>query len=98
MPLGCSRARHNRSTLRPRGWANRSEGIEMMGKRSVVAASVIGLGLAVARPAGAAGFANTHLGGEYGNPTTTNATALYYNPAGIAFSEGNEIYGDGQLA
>jgi long-chain fatty acid transport protein len=68
-----------------------------MGKR-VIAACVVCLGLAAARPAAAAGFANTHLGGENGNPVTTNPTALYYNPAGIAFSEGVDILGDGQLA
>jgi long-chain fatty acid transport protein len=69
----------------------------MMGKRGI-AACVVCLGFAIARPAGAAGFANTHLGGEYGNPVTTNPTALYYNPAGMAFSEGVDIMGDGQLA
>ena len=30
--------------------------------------------------------------------TTTNPTALYFNPAGIAFSSGTTLYGDGTLA
>jgi long-chain fatty acid transport protein len=29
---------------------------------------------------------------------TTNPTALYYNPAGIGFSEGTHVFLDGQLA
>ncbi|MEO7093899.1 MAG: outer membrane protein transport protein, partial [Polyangiales bacterium] len=48
--------------------------------------------------AGAAGFASAKFGGEHGNPTESNATALYYNPAGIAFSEGTHIYGDLSVA
>lgn len=32
----------------------------------------------------AAGFATARFGGEHGHPTTENATAIYYNPAGIA--------------
>lgn len=70
----------------------------MIGMRSVFATTVVCFALAVTENANAAGFANTHLGGEQGHPTTTNPTALYYNPAGIAFSDGVDIYGDGQLA
>jgi long-chain fatty acid transport protein len=50
------------------------------------------------RPAQASGFAAARFGGEHGNVTTTNPTALYFNPAGIAFSEGLNIYVDGTLA
>ncbi len=46
----------------------------------------------------AAGFATQKFGGELGNPVTTNPTALYYNPAGIAFAEGWHIYFDEQVA
>jgi long-chain fatty acid transport protein len=46
----------------------------------------------------AAGFATARFGGEHGNVTATNPTALYYNPAGIAFSSGTSLYGDGTLA
>jgi long-chain fatty acid transport protein len=46
----------------------------------------------------AAGFATAHFGGEQGSVVTTNPTALYYNPAGIGFSEGTHVFLDGQLA
>lgn len=46
----------------------------------------------------ASGFSTARFGGEHGHPTTTNATAVYYNPAGIADSEGIHIYLDGSLA
>ncbi|TVR01642.1 MAG: hypothetical protein EA398_09485 [Deltaproteobacteria bacterium] len=36
----------------------------------------------------ASGFATARFGGERGNPVEFNPTALYYNPAGIAFSQG----------
>ncbi len=51
-------------------------------------------------PAAAAGsgFATAQFGGEHGNVLTTNPTALYYNPAGIGFSEGTDLYLDGNLA
>ena len=48
--------------------------------------------------AAAAGFATAHFGGEQGTVVTTNPTALYYNPAGIGFSQGTDIFLDGQLA
>jgi long-chain fatty acid transport protein len=46
----------------------------------------------------AAGFATAHFGGEQGTVLSTNPTALYYNPAGIGFSQGTDIFLDGQLA
>ncbi|HEX3695288.1 MAG TPA: outer membrane protein transport protein [Polyangia bacterium] len=49
-------------------------------------------------PVRAAGFAAAHFGGELGNVTTDNPTALYYNPAGIGFSEGTQLFADGILA
>ena len=54
----------------------------------------------VALPAGAeaAAFATARFGGEHGNPTESNPTALYYNPAGIAWSEGKHLFVDGSLA
>ena len=48
--------------------------------------------------AGAAGFASARYGGEHGHVTTTNATALYYNPAGIALAPGPTLFVDGVLA
>jgi long-chain fatty acid transport protein len=57
------------------------------------------LGLCLSRaPAQAAGFAAARFGGEHGNVTASNPTALYYNPAGIGFSEGTTIFIDGTLA
>jgi long-chain fatty acid transport protein len=57
------------------------------------------LGLCLSRSsAEAAGFAAARFGGELGNVTTNTPTALYYNPAGIGFSEGTNIYVDGILA
>jgi long-chain fatty acid transport protein len=49
-------------------------------------------------PAHAAGFAAARFGGEHGNVTATNPTALYFNPAGIAFSSGIHLFVDGTLA
>jgi long-chain fatty acid transport protein len=54
--------------------------------------------LAIAPDAGASGFAAARFGGEHGNPVTSNATALYYNPAGLALGSGTRIYLDGTFA
>jgi long-chain fatty acid transport protein len=54
--------------------------------------------LASPREAAASAFAAARFGGEHGNVTTTNPTALYFNPAGIAFSDGIHVYVDGTLA
>jgi long-chain fatty acid transport protein len=48
--------------------------------------------------AAAAGFATARFGGEHGHATTTNPTALYFNPAGIALAEGIHLFADGTLA
>jgi long-chain fatty acid transport protein len=37
-----------------------------------------------AQPAHASGFLAARFGGEHGHPTTSNPTAIYYNPAGLA--------------
>ncbi len=66
--------------------------------RAVVAGGVCLALAAGARPAHASGFATQHFGGEQGNVLTSNPTALYYNPAGIAFSEGIHLYIDGNIA
>ncbi len=52
----------------------------------------------LAGTASAAGFATARFGGEHGHPTTTNPTAIYYNPAGLGFSEGVHLFLDGSLA
>ncbi len=46
----------------------------------------------------ASGFSTARFGSEHGHPTTTNATAIYYNPAGIAESRGTHLYVDGLFA
>ncbi|WP_437722876.1 OmpP1/FadL family transporter [Sorangium sp. So ce861] len=55
-------------------------------------------GLVWTAPAFAGGFATARFGGEHGTPITSNATAIYYNPAGIAESEGIHLFLDGNLA
>lgn len=47
--------------------------------------------LMTAGAANASGFAAARFGGERGNPTETNPSTLYYNPAGIGFSTGTHI-------
>jgi long-chain fatty acid transport protein len=49
-------------------------------------------------PALASGFLTARFGGEHGHPTTENATAMYYNPAGLAFAGSTQLYLDGTLA
>lgn len=60
----------------------------------LVATSALFVGL----DAQAAGFATARFGGESGHPMTSNPTAIYYNPAGIALSSGLTIFADGTLA
>lgn len=47
--------------------------------------------------ADASGFASARFGGERGNPTETNPTTIYYNPAGIGMSTGFQLMGDVNL-
>jgi long-chain fatty acid transport protein len=49
-------------------------------------------------PAAASGFSAAEFGGEHGNVVTTNPTALYFNPAGIALEEGSHLYLSGVVA
>lgn len=72
-----------------------SKGIEGTLGLGLVVAGFIGLG---SSPAHASGFAAARFGGEHGHPTTDNATAIYYNPAGIALSKGTHIMVDGTMA
>lgn len=53
---------------------------------------------AVAVSAGASGFQTSRFGGEHGHPTTSNPTALYFNPAGLALGKGHRLYLDVALA
>ncbi|MEM9460102.1 MAG: outer membrane protein transport protein [Myxococcota bacterium] len=78
-------------------------GLSLALGRGPALGSALGLGIAAciglsSAPAHAAGFATARFGGEHGHPTTDNATAIYYNPAGIALSKGTHIFVDGTLA
>jgi long-chain fatty acid transport protein len=63
----------------------------------VLALALLG-GVLWAEPALASGFSTARFGGEHGTPVTTNPTAIYYNPAGIAESTGVHIFLDGNIA
>jgi long-chain fatty acid transport protein len=56
------------------------------------------LSAAAPQIAHASGLSVARFGGEHGNPMTTEATAIYYNPSGIADSEGGHLYGDVSIA
>jgi long-chain fatty acid transport protein len=66
--------------------------------RRIPALVAIGAVALVPDLARAAGLSVARFGGEHGNPMTTEATAIYYNPAGIADSEGGHLFGDLNLA
>lgn len=51
-----------------------------------------------ARPVPASGLTASEFGGEHGNVLTTDPTALYFNPAGIALGAGTRVYVSGVLA
>jgi len=54
--------------------------------------------LGALEPAAASGFAVAHFSGEHGHPTTSNATALYFNPAALSQAEGLHLLLDLSLA
>jgi len=64
---------------------------------SISVLTTIGCAL-LAGQAQASGFSTARFGGEHGHPMTTNPTAVYYNPAGIAKSEGFHLFIDTSLA
>jgi long-chain fatty acid transport protein len=66
--------------------------------RGVSAPAVAIAAVCSSSPANAAGLATARFGGEQGSVVTANPTALYYNPAGIALSEGIHLFLDGQIA
>lgn len=65
---------------------------------AALAAGLLTLVVGGSGTARASGFGAARFGGEHGNVTTTNPTALYYNPAGIALSDGLTLFVDGTLA
>ncbi len=70
-----------------------------MKKAKNVFSSLLGLAVVTggASFATAGGFASARFGGEHGNPTTDNPTAIYYNPAGLALGSGTRIFAEGLL-
>ena len=67
--------------------------------RSVTRLSTILLALTTgAAAARAGGFTTTRFGGEDGHAATSDPTAVFYNPAGIAYSDGTHIYAEGLFA
>jgi long-chain fatty acid transport protein len=66
-------------------------------RRTLFLAALAGV-LSRSGTSGAAGFASARFGGEHGNVTEVNPTALYFNPGAIARSEGVRLYLDGVLA
>jgi long-chain fatty acid transport protein len=65
------------------------------GVRVAAALACLATGAPAAR---AAGFASAEFAGEHGNVVEWNPTALYFNPAGIGFSEGLNFFAGGVLA
>src|SRR5260370_39885999 len=68
------------------------------GCRCIGAAAIAVSALACPSTANASAFASARFGGEQGSVVARNPTALYYNPAGIAYEEGTDVFVDGQLA
>src|SRR3954451_2826331 len=67
-------------------------------RHGLALAACLTCAMAAPAPAFASGFAAAEFGGEHGNVVTTNPTALYFNPAGIALAEGTQLYVSGVLA
>lgn len=57
-------------------------------------ATCLGVSAAWSSTASASGISAARFGGEHGHPTTDNPTAIYYNPAGIALSDGTHVFID----
>lgn len=71
----------------------------MSATRSAVGAALVFSAIwSTSNDAAAAGFASAHFGGEEGTVVATNPTSLYYNPAGMGFSDGIHLYLDGEIA
>ncbi len=64
--------------------------------RSLVLVVLSSFGLGGTAHAG--GFLVARFGGEHGHPTTSDPSALYYNPAGLALTSGTRVYIDGSFA
>jgi len=69
-----------------------------MTRAGLALAACVAWGIVAPAPAVASGFAAAEFGGEHGNVVTTDPTALYFNPAGVALGEGTRLYVSGVLA
>ena len=67
-------------------------------KRTLLSICLASGAALVAADAAASGIVVARFGGEHGHPTTDNATAMYYNPAGLALGFGTRLYIDGNFA
>ncbi len=65
--------------------------------RFAMLAAVLATSL-VSSTAGASGFLVARFGGEQGHPTTSNLSAIYFNPAGLALTGGTRVYVEGLFA
>ncbi len=67
--------------------------------RCVVLALTLAGGLLCAKISHASGISTARFGAEHGTPVSANPTAVYYNPAALAFSEHSyEVYFDVNVA
>lgn len=66
--------------------------------RSITPLSTVFLMLAAPAVAHAGGFGATRFGGEDGHAATSDPVASYFNPAGLAYTEGTQAYIEGFLA
>lgn len=66
--------------------------------RSITPLSTVFLLLATPVVAHAGGFGATRFGGEDGHAATSDPTATYFNPAGLAYTEGTQAYIEGFIA
>ena len=64
----------------------------------ILGSTLVG-GLLWVGSASASGIATARFGAEHGTPVSTNPTAIYYNPAAIAFAEHDyQVYLDVSIA
>ena len=90
------RLRSFRSTVRTAGKTVGSHVANATARRLPLLSLLAGVPLALSwsASASASGISAARFGGEHGHPTTDNPTAIYYNPAGIALSDGTHIFID----
>lgn len=67
-------------------------------RKWLIAVSAAGTALGLSGHANASGFSTARFTAEHGHPTTSNATALYFNPGALVNSTGTRLLLDGSLA